>query len=312
MLEQISYRGWNHAYRLSNGDVDLVVTADVGPRILRYAFCNGENLLYEVDGDAGKTGGSEFRLYGGHRLWVSPEVERTYYPDNAPVAVSQHGNAVRFTPQREASPPGTNLQKEIEIELAAAGSQVRITHRIGNHDASSTLLAPWSPTMLRGEGRAILPLPPRTAMDKDHYLPTGVFGIWSYTDFADPRWVLGTDYIQLRHSPNPQGRFKEQMGGIYNSAGWGAYFRRGHLFVKRATVFDGARYPDFGCNFELFTNPDFIELETLGPLVELQPGEVVEHVERWWLFDSVPSGEDDAWIDSAVLPLALRTDAGSE
>jgi hypothetical protein len=312
MLEQISYRGWNRAYRLSNGDVDLVVTADVGPRILRYGFRNAENLLHEVEGDAGKTGGSEFRLYGGHRLWVSPEVERTYYPDNAPVAVSQHGNAVRFTPQREASPPGTNLQKELEIELAAAGSHVRITHRITNHDAGSTLLAPWSPTMLRGEGHAILPLSPRIAMDKDHYLPVGVFGLWSYTDFADPRWVFGTDYIQLRHSPNPQGRFKEQMGGLYNSAGWGAYFSRGDLLVKRAALFHGAPYPDFGCNFEVFTNPDFIELETLGPLVELQPGEVVEHVERWWLFGGVRSGESDAWINSAVLPLALRTAAGSE
>ncbi len=91
MLEPISYRGWNNAYRLSNGVVELVVTADVGPRILFYGFLNGKNLLHEVEEDAGKTGGSEFRLYGGHRLWVSPEVERTYYPDNTPVAVSRTG-----------------------------------------------------------------------------------------------------------------------------------------------------------------------------------------------------------------------------
>ena len=54
-------------------------------------------------------------------------------------------------------------------------------------------------------------------MDKDHYLPVGAFGIWSFTDFADSRWVLGTAYIQLRQLAGPQGRFKEQMGGIYNS-----------------------------------------------------------------------------------------------
>src|ERR1035437_3883109 len=42
MLERISYRGWNHAYRLSNGVVELVVTADVGPRILFYAFATGK------------------------------------------------------------------------------------------------------------------------------------------------------------------------------------------------------------------------------------------------------------------------------
>ena len=59
-------------YKLSNGVVELVVTADVGPRILFYGFRNGENQFHEVKEDAGKNGGSEFRLYGGHRLWVSP------------------------------------------------------------------------------------------------------------------------------------------------------------------------------------------------------------------------------------------------
>lgn len=312
MVERFSYRGWNNAYKLSNGTIDLIVTADVGPRILFYGFCNGENQFHEVDADAGTTGGSEFRLYGGHRLWVSPEVERTYYPDNTRVSVSPHGNATRFTAQREELPPGTNLQKEVEIGLATTGSQVQITQRIRNDDTRTTTLAPWSPTMMRAGGRAILPLAPRIAMDEDHYQPVGAFGIWSFTDFADTRWVLGTSYIQLRHLANPQGRFKEQMGGIYNTASWGAYFRDGYLFVKRAAVIRDVRYPDFGCNFEVFTNPDFLELETLGPLVEVQPGEVVEHTERWWLFADVPSGENDAWIDSSVLPLAMRTAASFE
>lgn len=306
MLEQISYRGWNNAYKMSNGTVELIVTGDVGPRIIFYGFRNGENLLHEVGQDAGQSGGSEFRLYGGHRLWVSPEVERTYYPDNAAVVVTQRGNALRFTAQPEDSPPGTHLQKELEIELANTGSQVRITHRITNHDKQPTHLAPWSPTVMRSQGRVILPFSPRVAMDKDHYLPVGSFGIWSFTDFADPRWVFGTSFIQLRQDSNPTGRFREQMGGIYNTAGWGAYYRNSDLFIKRASVISGAHYADFGCNFEVFTNPEFIELETLGPLVELQPAQTVEHEERWWLFADVPAGENDAWIESAVVPLVKQ------
>jgi hypothetical protein len=306
MLERIRYRGWNNAYKLSNGTVELIVLADVGPRVIFYGFCNGENQLHEVESDAGRCGGPEFRLYGGHRLWVSPEVERTYYPDNTAVIVSHHGNAVRFTAPPEDLPPGTHLQKELEIELTAAGSCVRLTHRITNHDARPTTLAPWSPTMMRAGGRAILPLSPRIAMDKDHYLPVGVFGIWSFTDFADSRWAFGTAFIQLQQLSAPTGRFREQMGGLFNPNGWGAYFRGGYLFIKRAPVISGVQYPDFGCNFELFTNPDFLELESLGPVVELQPGKVVEHVERWWLFADVPGGENDAWVDSAVVPLVKQ------
>jgi hypothetical protein len=306
-VERISYRGWHNAYKLSNGVVELIVTADVGPRIIFYGFRKGENLLHQVDEEIGLTGGSQFRLYGGHRLWVSPEIERTYYPDNCPVTVSQHPNITRFRAPLEEHPPGTHLQKEIDIELATSSSQVRITHRVANHEAHATTLAPWSPTMMREGGRTILPLPPRVPMDKDHYLPVGHFTIWSYTDFSDPRWTLGTSYIQLQQSASPTGRFREQMGGIYNPAGWGAYFRKNLLFIKRAAVFAGAQYPDTGCNFEVFTNSEFIELETLGPLAELRPGQTAEHVENWWLFANVADGKDDAWIDSAVLPLVNRT-----
>jgi hypothetical protein len=123
-------------------------------------------------------------------LWVAPEVETTYYPDNAPVKAAEHGNAVRFTAPREEQPLGTNLQKELEIELGLTGSEVRITHRIRNDGTQPTKLAAWAPTMMRAGGRAILPFSPRIAMDKDHYLPVGVLSIWSYTDFADTRWSL--------------------------------------------------------------------------------------------------------------------------
>ncbi len=307
MVEQISYRGWNTAVRLSNGVLELIVTAEVGPRIVFCAFCGKENLLHEVNEDAGKTGGTEFRLYGGHRLWVSPEVERTYFPDNGPVSVTRHGGAVRFTAFPEKVPPGTNLQKELEIELEENRAELQIIHRIWNRDTLPTKLAPWSPTMMRSGGRAILPLPPRVAMDKEHYLPVGAFGIWSFTDFADPRWILGTSFIQLQQDPKPTGRFREQMGGIYNPAGWGAYYSAGFLLIKRADVIAGAAYPDFGCNFEVFTNPEFIELETLGPLAVLQPGEKVEHVERWRLFAEVPGGENDGWIASTIVPLVQQT-----
>jgi hypothetical protein len=129
-----------------------------------------------------------------------------------------------------------------------------------------------------------------------------MFAVWSYTDFADARWRLGTEFVQLVQSETPAGRFREQMGGIFNPEGWGAHFRRGTLFVKRAALVAAAKYPDGGCNFELFTNPEFLELETLGPLAELKPGETAEHVERWWLFESVPDGQGEGWIQEAVVP----------
>jgi len=308
MLERISYRQWENAYRISNASVELVVLADVGPRVISYRFIGGENIFHEVPEQSGLRGGSEFRLYGGHRLWVWPEVEGTYFPDNRPVAVSEDNDAARFTAPVEATFPGSNLQKELEILLHGTGSRVSVSHRITNRDSRPTRLAPWAPTMMRAGGRAILPLPPRAAMDKDHFQSVGPLALWSFTDLADPRWLLGTEFIQLRQQSNPQGRFQEQMTGLFNPAGWGAYFAEEMLFVKRAAVTRAAPYPDFGCNFEVFTNPDFLELESLGPKVRLAPGESAIHTETWTLFRDVPGGEDDSWIRRAVAPLAAESE----
>jgi len=303
MLERTSYRGWENAYRISNDTIELVVLADVGPRIVSYAFHGGENIFHEVPEQAGLTGGNEFRLYGGHRLWIWPEVERTYFPDNSPVAVSEGRNQLNLTAPVESAPPGSNLQKQLEIRLDE-GSRVTVTHRVTNRDSRSTELALWTPTLMRAGGRAILPLPPRAAMDKNHFQSVGPLTLWSFTDLADSRWILGTEYVQLQQQRNFTGRFPEQMTGVYNPAGWGAYFWNGTLFIKSAPVTAGASYPDFGCNFEIFTNPDFLELESLGPKVQLGPGESASHTESWALFEDVPAGKDDSWIRSAILPLA--------
>jgi hypothetical protein len=191
-----------------------------------------------------------------------------------------------FTAPPESTPPGINLQKEIEVTLAAAGTHVSVTHRIRNVGRDVTEIAPWALSVMAGGGKAILPLPPRAPVAKDRLLPEGVMALWSYTDLADSRWAIGTKYIQLQQNSKPAGRFNEQMGGIYNPSGWGAYFRGGHLFVKKTEVNRGS-----------------LELETLGPLQNLEPEQTIEHTEEWWLFKDVPAGEGDPWVDNVILKI---------
>jgi hypothetical protein len=63
-------------------------------------------------------------------------------------------------------------------------------------------------------------------------------------------------------------------------------------------------YPDFGCSFETFTNADFLEIETLGPLTKVAPGAGVTHVERWSLHKGIRlEAITDAALDRALLPL---------
>ena len=306
-IERIEYHGWKKVYRMTNGTVDLLVVADVGPRILHYGFAGKQNEFHEFAEDIGKTGDKQFHSYGGHRLLVSPEVERTYYPDNFEVEAHIEGDTLLLTaPVEDKAAPVTGLQKSLEIRLAPAGTGVTVLHRVTNRSREATELAPWGLSVMESGGRAILPLPPRLPFSKDHLLPESVLAVWSYTDFSDPRWKLGAKYIQLMAESKPNGQFKEQMGGIYASAGWGAYFREGRLFVKHAVPVPGARYPDFGCNFEVYTDPGFLELESLAPLTILQSDQSAEHVETWMLFEDVKAGNDENWIDQTIQPLVRK------
>ena len=185
----------------------------------------GENIFHEVPEQAGLTGGSEFRLYGGHRLWVMAGgrpalISRTILP----VAVSQNHNPVRFTAPVENEAPGSNLQKQLEIRLDRAGSRVTVMHRVTNRDSRSTELALWAPTMMKPGGRAILPLPPRAAMDRITFSLLARWHCGHSPILRIRAGFFGTEYIQLQQQTNPAGRFQEQMTGVYNPAGWGAYF----------------------------------------------------------------------------------------
>ena len=115
-IQKKDYRGWPNSYYLSNGEIELVVTGDVGPRIIHIGFIGGQNMFYELEEQLGKSGGDEFRLYGGHRIWVGPErLEVSWISDNAAPEITLGENSIRAVAPVESQ---TGLRKEIEVEMA--------------------------------------------------------------------------------------------------------------------------------------------------------------------------------------------------
>src|SRR5436853_500555 len=89
-VEKTEYAGWKNCYRVTNGEIELIVTGDVGPRIIRFGFVGGQNLFKEFPDQLGKTGEEKFQLRGGHRVWKAPEdAVATWAPDNVPVEIHQ-------------------------------------------------------------------------------------------------------------------------------------------------------------------------------------------------------------------------------
>jgi hypothetical protein len=301
-VEKTEYKGWQNCYRVTNGEIELIVTGDVGPRIIRFGFVGGQNMFKEFAEQLGKSGEEKFQLRGGDRVWKAPEDPvATWAPDNVPVQVIPTATGLIA---RAPIEPLTNLQKEIEIAIAPSGTTVTVSHRITNHSLFTLEFAPWALTMMAQGGIAVSGFPPR-GRHPINLEATNPLVMWAYTDLADPRWKFTKKYLTLRQDPNNK---EAQKLGLFNPDTWAAYLLNGEAFVKRTKADASKTYPDFGCSFETFTNNEFLEIETLGPLTKLSPGHTVEQVEHWGLYRKVqPTELTDQELDRVLLPLVQAT-----
>ena len=282
-VHTIPFRGWPCALRLTNGRAELIITLDVGPRILSYALCGGTNVFNIYDDQAGGVGESQWKNRGGHRLWLAPEgTELTMHPDNHAVAWERTGDlAVRLTPPPEDT---SGFQKQMDISLAPSNAVVKVVHRITRVAKSPCLAAPWALSVMAAGGIAILPQPPLGDHPRD-LLPNRRLVVWPYTELADPRYGFGRRFITIQQDPAA----RPTKIGMPSRLGWAAYLLRQTLFVKKFSWTDKAEYPDDGCNLEVFTNARMLELETLGPLRRFTCGDQAEWTEEWGLHDGLPA-----------------------
>ena len=296
-MKKIPFLGWENCIHLSNNQIELVVTADVGPRIIHFGFVGGENVFATFPNQVGRTGDAEWNVYGGHRFWIAPEqMPRTYYPDNTAVTVEDHGTFVRFVAPVETT---TRIQKIIDVALDPILAKVTLTHTLHNHNPWAVELAPWALSVMAPGGTAVFPLPPR-ASHQGNLLPTGQLITWAYTDMRDPRWTWGTQYMLLRQDPTAA---TPQKIGSNNTEGWLGYVRNGRFFLKQFPPHDPrATYPDFNSSAELYTDAAILELESLAPLTTLAANATVSHSETWRLFNNVPAPQNDADVITHLLP----------
>ena len=296
MHEKIDFGGWPNCIRLFNNEIELVVTTDIGPRIVKFGFINQQNFFYLVPEHQGKTGGKDWRIYGGHRLWLAPEeIPRSYNPDNEGVEFSVSENGVKLIQAKEAI---SGIVKEMEIALSPRKNEVTVIHRLINQNPQDVKVSAWSLSVLAQGGRAIIPQEPYGEGD-DYLLPARPMALWQFTKMNDPRWIWGAKYIQAKQDPSAS---SEQKIGVLNKQGWTAYCLNGDVLIKKFGFSPDAVYPDFGCNNETYINGHFLEIETLGPLTTLPPGSAVEHTEHWLLAKAL-TNESEESIDANLLSL---------
>ena len=297
-IKETEYKNFGKCVEISNEVVKLLVMIDAGPRIINYSFSDGENVMWE---DIGRTMqnkrvtdvyGGPWVIFGGHRLWASPEkFPRTYYADNDPVFYEKTENGVRFVQNIQKF---NQYQMEYTVSLSPDSTDVKITHKITNHAFWDVTLAPWAITVLKGGGKEIVPL--STADTRP--LANRQLAFWPYSDLCDKRFSLLNKYAILGQCDDAPRAFKF---GTNCEDGFSMYFNQGDIFIKKFDVTEGGTYPDGGMNFETYSAKGYIEMESLGELQTIKPGESCEHTEYWSLAKGdAPEEYTDEKIDEMV------------
>jgi hypothetical protein len=283
MIEEISFGGWKRNLRLQGRETELIITLDVGPRLIHCATPGGKNVFVEMPGQMGSAGERGWMIRGGHRFWTAPEADHSYDLDNSPVEWKKLGeNALEV-----AQPAGGfGFQKTLRVELLG-NETVRVTHLLANRSGAPLDVTPWALSVMAPGGTAIIPQPrldlhptefPEGRDTKpEEYLPNRELILWPFTNLSDGRYVFGENFLYLSHHVDrPATKI-----GLKLTTGWIAYQNGGTVFAKHFAREASAPYPDRGANCELFTNREIFELESLAPQRPLAPGETREHVEHW-------------------------------
>jgi len=264
------------------GPVAVTIATEAGPRILAYARHDGPHLFASLPDQAIEHPAvGTFRFLGGHRLWRAPEVPAiTYAPDDDPVTITERDGGVEVV----GSPDSESVTKIITV--TQSGAFTIVDHELRNDGWTPVRCAPWAITQLAPGGTAYLPqaIGP---LDEDGVLPNRNIVLWPYTDPSSPEITIRDEELTVHASD----RVSKAKVGVSNRRGWIAYAHDGELFVKWSPLHrDGDLYNDFGASAQCYRDERFLELETLGPKVTVQPGKSTVHREIWTLSE-VPQEE---------------------
>lgn len=284
-FSEISYKNFGKCIKMENETVTVIITVDVGPRIIYYGLNGKGNVFHEdINRDSFNDKNQlhdffetkeNWYIYGGHRLWSSPEsYPESYTPDNHPVAYEIKGNSVKLRPEDRTKVGERHI---ITVTMGDIDSRIIVNHKIQNIADYDIKLAPWCLTVMKKGGVEIAP-----QCTKD----TGLLSnrrtvFWPYSDVRDPRFFICDKYITLAQTDMEQA-FKI---GVNNEDGWGAYLNDGQLFIKRFDFDTVGEYPDYSVNYETYTNQFIMEIESLGTLETLHSGDFTEYNECWELKD---------------------------
>ncbi|MGC8764942.1 MAG: hypothetical protein ACP5QT_03565 [Brevinematia bacterium] len=268
-IREVKFFKYNHCFEISHNNRRMIITTDVGPRILFFGFEN-ENILF-ID-EREKIKREKWKIIGGHRFWVSPETEDAYVPDNDKCMVESSKDFVKVFKLDKK----TGLEKSIIISVD--GDDFIVKHILINRGEMLYQGGIWALTCIIPEGTIFFPwtTPGEWKMKKIIYWEK-----WpgQSTNIDSTQFIRGKDLFLIKVNG------EMSKVGTTGYEGFLGVSNRNYTFIKKFNFIQGAIYPDDNCAIEIYTSKNFCELETLSPITTLIPEVPLIHIERWKLID---------------------------
>lgn len=284
-MKFVDYKNYGKCAKFERAGIICLVTLDLGPHIIYYGTSELNFMNEDLERNVQKSGsffdetykkGEKWYLYGGHRVWKSPEDMPTYTPDNYPVD---------FTPDADGfggvfvCKVTTFYKYSLVVKMDKTGGLD--VENIVENPVQRTPFAVWALSVLAKGGTLSVPLNDKV----DDLNPSQNIVLWPYNDLQDERLKITHKTLTLRQTAKPEAL----KLGLLSKKGR-AYYTLGDktLLLSVAPPEDDGRYSDFGCNFETYTNQHILEMEWLGTLGCVEKSVLKQ---KWAIIDTPVSFE---------------------
>ncbi len=275
--QYVSAYGYKDCILLENKNTRVILNPNLGGSMLEYSL-NGKNILFENPAQNGRIwkGGEErFEVPGG-RMDIGPEKTT---PFRASFFNKWQGKITGRLSATMISPIDTVLGVQLirKFTLDSNSSKLTCTQTIENKSSISQAYAHWSRTFARGGGICLVPVA------RNKRLPQG--------------YALYRDQQTIDFNPIPEKNIRKTNGileilgpisvpklAIESDSGWTAYLHpMDLLFIKTFPVYPDRLYGDMLSNQVSiwYYKNEKCEIEPLGPLEVIKPGQDVSFTETW-------------------------------
>jgi hypothetical protein len=271
-VERISYHGWSDCYLLANGSVEAVIVPAIGRVMQLRLQGEADGAFWEnrtLDGQLHDAASNDWTNFGGDKCWPAPQarwIEHQGQDWPPPVAFDEQPvNAVageRGVVMTSPIDSGYGIQVVRLVELDSGQPIMRIRTEYRKLSGAPVIVGIWTITQMREPERVCIQLQAASKFASSYVRLLEA-------DPADLK-VNGRLLSLRRHA-----RQQVKVGTDGSSMAWLGR----NCVVRIDTEIRPGEYPDGGCVTEVYTNPDplqYVELETLGPLTTMNPGEWIE------------------------------------